>query len=33
MMLRKNWDARGAFRREDRGAALDHLGQQARTWR
>jgi uncharacterized protein len=26
ILLRKNWDATGAFRREDRGKALDHLG-------
>src|SRR5215469_18422517 len=26
IMLRKNWDAVGAFRREDRPKALDHLG-------
>jgi predicted TIM-barrel fold metal-dependent hydrolase len=26
IMLRKNWDAPGAFRREDRAKALDHLG-------
>jgi predicted TIM-barrel fold metal-dependent hydrolase len=26
ILLRKNWDALGAFRREDRPAALDHLG-------
>lgn len=26
IMLRKNWDATGAFRREDRPKALDHLG-------
>src|SRR5216684_7217482 len=26
ILLRKNWEALGAFRREDRPAALDHLG-------
>jgi predicted TIM-barrel fold metal-dependent hydrolase len=26
VMLRKNWDALGAWRREDRPAALDHIG-------
>ena len=26
ILLRKNWDALGAFRREDRREALDHLG-------
>ncbi|HXW85640.1 MAG TPA: hypothetical protein VEJ86_14635, partial [Candidatus Binataceae bacterium] len=36
IMLRKNYDALGAWRREDRGRALDHLGFRSQlvfpTW-